>query len=200
MNMKTLKDLFLDELADMYDAEQRIARALPKMTKAATCTRLQAALQKHLKETQGQITNLERVFKSIGEKAKGKKCEATVGLLEEGDEIAAEFKGSPAINAALIAAGQKVEHYEIASYGCLHEWAGLLGHEEAADLLKENLDQEKGADEALTELARSGNNEEARGESDGKESQDETDKKSGNLRVGSRPIATGRNRAASMSR
>ncbi len=160
--MKTLKDLFLDELMDMYDAEQRIARALPKMVKAATCVHLQDALQKHLKETQGQIQNLEQVFKSIGEKAKGKKCEATVGLLEEGDEIAKEFKGSPAINAALIAAGQKVEHYEIASYGCLHEWAGLLGHEEAAELLKENLDQEKGADEALTEIARSHDNEKAR--------------------------------------
>ena len=165
--MKTLKDLFLDELMDMYDAEQRITRALPKMVKAATCARLQAALQKHLKETQGQITNLEKVFKSIGEKAKAKKCEATVGLLEEGDEIAKEFKGSPAINAALIAAGQKVEHYEIASYGCLHEWAGLLGHQEAAGLLKENLDQEKAADEALTEIARSEDNEKARnGESE----------------------------------
>jgi len=165
--MKTLQTLFLDELADMYDAEQRIVRALPKMTKAATCTRLQAAMQKHLKETQGHISNLEKVFKSIGEKAKGKKCEATVGLLEEGDEIATEFKGSPAINAALIAAAQKVEHYEIASYGCLHEWAGLLGHDEAVGLLKENLDQEKGADATLTELARSGNNEEARnGEAD----------------------------------
>ena len=160
--MKTLKDLFLDELMDMYDAEQRIARALPKMARAATCARLQAALQKHLKETQGQITNLERVFKSVGEKAKAKKCEATVGLLEEGDEIAKEFKGSPAINAALIAAGQKVEHYEIASYGCLHEWAGLLGHEEAAGLLKENLDQEMAADGALTEIARSEDNEKAR--------------------------------------
>ncbi len=165
--MKTLKDLFLDELKDMYDAEQRIARALPKMTKASTCTKLQAALQKHLKETGGQIKNLEQVFKSIGEKATAKKCEATVGLLKEGDEIAKEFKGSPAINAALIAVGQKVEHYEIASYGCLHEWAGLLGHEEAAGLLKENLEQEKGANEALTELARSHNNQEARdGESD----------------------------------
>jgi ferritin-like metal-binding protein YciE len=160
--MKTLKDLFLDELADMYDAERRIARALPKIVKAATCTRLQAALQSHLKETQGQITKLETVFRSIGEKTKGKKCEATVGLLEEGDEIAADFKGSPAINAALIAAAQKVEHYEIASYGCLHEWAGLLGHQEASGLLREILDQEKGADEKLTELARSGNNEEAR--------------------------------------
>lgn len=165
--MKTLKDLFHDELKDMYDAEQRIARALPKMTKAATCMKLQAALQNHLKETQGQITNLEQVFKSIGEKAQGKKCEATVGLLEEGDEIATEFKGSPAINAALIAAAQKVEHYEIASYGCLVEWAGLLGNQEAKDLLKKILDQEKTADDALTEIARDGNNEEARdGESD----------------------------------
>jgi len=160
--MKTLQDLFLDELMDIYDAEQRIARALPKMHKAATCTKLQSALQKHLKETQGQITSLEQVFKSIGEKAKSKKCEATVGLLEEADEIAAEFKGSPAINAALIAAAQKVEHYEIASYGCLVEWAGLLGHQEAAGLLKKTLDQEKTADDTLTEIARAGNNEEAR--------------------------------------
>jgi ferritin-like metal-binding protein YciE len=160
--MKLLKDLFQDELMDMYDAEQRIARALPKMVKAATCTRLQAALQKHLKETKQQIENLEEVFKSIGQKPKAKKCQATVGLLEEGDEIAAEFRSSPAINAALIAAGQKIEHYEIASYGCLHEWAGLLGFERAAALLLENLEQEKGANETLTELARSGNNEEAR--------------------------------------
>src|SRR6185436_17775352 len=160
--MKTLSELFLDELMDMYDAEQRIARALPKMEKVATCTKLQGALRRHLKETQGQIKNLDQVFQSIGEKPKAKKCEATVGLLEEGDEIAAEFKGSPAINAALIAAGQKVEHYEIASYGCLVEWAGLLGNQKAADLLRKNLDQEKAADEARTEIARSGNNEEAR--------------------------------------
>ena len=162
MNSKTLKNLFLGELQDMYDAEHRIVRALPKMVKAATCTELQAALQKHLKETEGQITKLDQVFKSIGETAKAKKCEATVGLLKEGDEIAAEFKGSPAINAALISAGQKVEHYEIASYGCLHEWAGLLGHQKAAGLLEEILNQEKAANETLTKLARSGNNEEAR--------------------------------------
>ena len=167
MNSKTLKNLFLGELQDMYDAEHRIVRALPKLVKAATCTRLQAALQKHLKETEGQITKLDQVFKSIGEKAKAKKCEATVGLLKEGDEIAAEFKGSPAINAALISAGQKVEHYEIASYGCLHEWAGLLGHEKAAGLLEEILNQEKAANEALTKLARSGNNEEARADEAG---------------------------------
>ena len=159
--MKSLNDLFLDELADMYDAEQRIARALPKMAKAATCTRLQAALENHLKETAFHIASLETVFKSINQPAKGQKCEATVGLLEEGDEIAAEFKGSPAINAALICAAQKVEHYEIASYGCLVEWAVLLGNKQAAKLLKDILDQEKAADQALTVLARDGNNEEA---------------------------------------
>ncbi len=160
-NEKTLSDLFIDELQDMYDAEHRIARALPKLAKAATAPKLQAAFQKHLKETLGQISNLEQVFESIGEKAKAKKCQATVGLLEEGDEIAAEFKGSPALNAALISAGQKVEHYEIASYGCLHEWAALLGHDKAAKLLEENLDQEKAANDKLTELAQEGSNDEA---------------------------------------
>ena len=159
--MKTLEELFFDELADMYDAEQRIERALPKMKKAATCKHLQQAFEDHLAETQGQVTRLEKVFKAFGKTAKGKTCDATVGLLKEGDEIAAEFKGSPAINAALIAAAQKVEHYEIASYGCLHEWAGLLGNEEAGELLQETLDEEKQADEKLTELARATTNEEA---------------------------------------
>ncbi len=159
--MKTLRDLFLDELADMYDAEQRIVKALPKLAKAATCPDLKAAIQAHLKETEGHVKKLEQVFRSFDEKTKGKTCEATKGLLEEGDEIAAEFKGSPAINAALIAAAQKVEHYEIASYGCLHEWAGLLGNEKAAALLEAILDEEKAANEKLTELARASSNEEA---------------------------------------
>jgi ferritin-like metal-binding protein YciE len=164
--MKILKDLFLDELADMYDAERRIVKALPKMAKAATCPDLKSAIQSHLKETEGHVTKLEQVFRSFDQKAKGKTCEATVGLLEEGDEIAAEFKESPAINAALISAAQKVEHYEMASYGCLHEWAGLLRNEEAAGLLLEILDEEKAANETLTKLARASSNEEALGESD----------------------------------
>src|SRR5476651_2743983 len=159
--MKTLKDLFLDELKDMYDAEHRIIKALPKLAKAATCEKLKAAFLAHLEETKGQVTKLEKVFQSFGESAKAKKCEATVGLLKEGDEIAAENKGEPTINAALISAGQKVEHYEIASYGCLHEWAGLLGYNQAAGLLNDILDQEKAANETLTELARSENNEKA---------------------------------------
>ena len=164
--MKTLNDLFLDELADMYDAERRIVKALPKMAKAATCEKLKEAILSHLEETKGHVEKLERVFECFDEKAKGKTCEATVGLLEEGDEIAAEFKGSPAINAALISAAQKVEHYEMASYGCLHEWAGLLGNEEAAGLLEEILEEEKAANEGLTELARASSNEEALGESE----------------------------------
>jgi len=109
-NMKTLKDLFLSELADMYDAEHRIIKALPTLAKAATCTHLREAFLSHLKETEGHVKKLEQVFQSFDQKAKGKTCEATVGLLKEGDEIAAEFKGSPAINAALISAAQKVEH------------------------------------------------------------------------------------------
>ena len=181
--MKTLKNLFLDELADMYDAEQRIVKALPKMAKAATCDDLKGAIQAHLKETEGHVTKLEQVFASFDQKAKGKTCEATVGLLKEGDEIAAEFKGSSAINAALISAAQKVEHYEMASYGCLHEWAGLLGNEKAAGLLKGILGEEKAANETLTKLARASSNEEALGESDEKQSPDDSeDRGSAHLR------------------
>ncbi len=161
MNTKTLKDLFLDDLADMYDAEKRIVKALPKMVKAATCTDLKAAIENHLKETEGHVRKLEQVFQAYGERAVGKTCEATKGLLQEGDEIAAEFKDSPAINAALIAAAQKVEHYEMASYGCLKEWAGLLGNQEAADLLEDILNEEKAANEGLTKLAVAKSNEEA---------------------------------------
>ena len=174
----------MDELADMYDAEHRIIKALPKMAKAATCDDLKAAIQSHLKETEGQVKKLEQVFQSFGVKARGKKCEATVGLLEEGDEIAADFKGSPAINAALISAAQKVEHYEMASYGCLHEWAGLLGNEKAAGLLQEILDEEKTANEKLTELARAGNNEEALGGTDSEQSPEVNQRMTDRLRPG----------------
>lgn len=176
--MKTLKDLFLDELADMYDAEKRIVKALPKMVKAATCDDLKEAIQAHLKETESHVTKLEQVFQSFDQKPKAKTCEATVGLLKEGDEIAAEFKGSPAINAALIAAAQKVEHYEMASYGCLQEWAGLLGNDEAATLLEDILDEEKAANDGLTELARASSNPEALDEADEADPDDRPDKES----------------------
>jgi len=195
--MKTLKNLFLDELADMYDAERRIVKALPKMAKAATCPDLKAALQSHLKETEGHVRKLEQVFQSFGEKARGQTCEATVGLLEEGDEIAADFKGSPALNAGLISAAQKVEHYEMASYGCLHEWAGLLGNQKAASLLEQILDEEKSANEKLTELARAGNNEEALGEEEPSSTDRLAPKRSAKSRS---PGVMGRNRTGSLSR
>lgn len=163
---KTLKELFLDELADIYNAEHQLMKGLPKLAKIATCTLLQQALLSHLKETEGHVTKLEAVFESIGEDAKGKICEATKGLLEEADEIAANFEGSPAINAAIISAAQKVEHYEIASYGCLHEWAGLLENDKAAALLEEILNEEKAANHALTGLARTHGNLQAMGNSD----------------------------------
>jgi len=162
--MQNLKSLFLAELADIYDAEKRLVKALPKIAKAATCKDLKAATLSHLEETKGHVTKLEEVFACFDLKAKGETCEATVGLLKEGEEIAEEFKGSPAINAALIAAVQKVEHYEMATYGCLHEWAELLGSKKAASLIKEILREEKAANKSLNELAHSKCNAEAMGE------------------------------------
>ena len=197
--MKTLKDLFLDEVADMYDAEHRIVKALPKMAKAATSPKLKKVILAHLKETEGHVTKLEQVFRSFDQKAKGKTCKATVGLLEEGDEIAADFKGSEAINAALISAAQKVEHHEMASYGCLHEWAGLLGNKQAASLLEEILDEEKAANDKLTNLARGGSNQEALGERDEKESENGlSEKQPVNFRRGMRPANLNRKRAESL--
>ncbi len=186
-NKKILKDLFLDELADMYDAEHRIVQAIPKLARAATSPDLKTALEAHLHETEGQVVKLEKVFELFDEKAKGKPCEAMQGLLKEGDEIAATFKGSPAINAALISAGQKVEHYEMASYGCLREWAVLLGNEKAAGLLQEILDQEKAANATLSRLAQDGCNDEALGESNEKESET-SDKSSGKSSHYGRPV------------
>lgn len=207
--MKTLKDLFLDELADMYDAEKRIVKALPKIAKAATCEDLKAAIMAHLEETKGHVTKLEQVFETFEEKAQGKTCEATVGLLKEGDEIAADFKGSPAINAALVSAAQKVEHYEMASYGCLQEWAKLLDNEEAAEILEGILQEEKAANDSLTALARSTCNQQAlegfkemqsdENESDEKASDDDADEKPNKKSSGARPSAATNKRAEVMA-
>jgi ferritin-like metal-binding protein YciE len=157
--MAHLKDLFMDELADMYDAENRISKALPKIAKAATSPALREAVLKHHKETLGQIEKLKMVFTAFDQKAKGKECKATVGLLKEGDEIAEDNKGEPTINAGLISACQKVEHYEIASYGCLIAWAKLLDNAEAVSLLEEILEEEKGANDKLTDLSEDANEE-----------------------------------------
>jgi len=159
--MKTLNELFFDSLADMYDAENRIVEALPKMAEAATSDSLREAFESHLAETEGHIKKVEQVFKAFNEKPRRKTCEATKGLLKEGDELAEEFEGSPALDAALISAAQKVEHYEMASCGCLATWAGLLGNEDAQAILEEILGEEEAADDTLTEIAESESNEEA---------------------------------------
>jgi ferritin-like metal-binding protein YciE len=198
--MKTLKILFLEELKDIYDAEHRLIKALPKLANAATFPDLKAAFLAHLEETKGHVTKLKKVFLSFGEVAKAKKCEATVGLLKEGDEIAAENKGEPTINAALISAGQKVEHYEIASYGCLHEWAGLLGNKAAANLIEEILDEEKAANKKLMELARARSNNEALCGCGKNESEDgAADTRPAIVRRGIRPAGMNRKRAGALN-
>ena len=157
--MKALKRLFLNELADMYDSERRITQALPKLIKAATCKKLQKALRHHLAEAESHVRQIERVFAAFDAIPSARKCPAMVGLLEEGDQIVRENKKSPAINAAIISAAQKIEYYEIASYGTLRAWAGMLDNEKAANLLQKILDQEKETDHVLKDLAFSKYNE-----------------------------------------
>lgn len=147
--MAKLNETFLDELKDLYDAEHQLLKGLPKMAKAAEDEQLKTAFEEHLDETKNQVERLEEVFATIDEKPTRKTCKAMKGLLEEGQELIEEDAG----DAALIAGAQKVEHYEIASYGSLAAWARLMGNKEAADLLEETLDEEKAADEKLTEIA-----------------------------------------------
>lgn len=154
-----LHELFLDELADILHAERQLTKALPKMAEAATTEELSAAFESHLTETENHIKRLEQVFSSLDEPVKSKECKAMKGLLEEGKEMMEEMEDSPALDAALIAAAQKVEHYEIASYGTVVAWAEKMGHEEAVELLTATLDEEKAADEKLTAIAESTANE-----------------------------------------
>ena len=150
---KKLNDLFLDTLKDLYFAEKQILKALPKMAKAAQSDKLRAAFEKHHDETEGQIERLEQVFESLDKPARGKTCEAILGILDEGKEIMDEYKGTEALDAGLVSAAQAVEHYEIARYGTLKQWAQQLGMKDAARLLDQTLQEEKKTDEALTSLA-----------------------------------------------
>src|ERR1700750_1134995 len=158
---KTLQDLFLDTLKDIYFAEKKIMSALPKMAKAAQNDELRAAFEKHLAETEDQVERLESVFEDIDAKPQGKTCDAILGILDEGKEIMSEYKGAPALDAGILAAAQAVEHYEISRYGTLITWADELGLTNASKLLKETLAEEKKTDESLTELAKSVVNAEA---------------------------------------
>jgi len=150
---KTLDDLFLDTLKDIYFAEKQILKALPKMARAAQSEEGKAGFLQHRDETQGQIDRLEQVFEILGKPARGKTCEAIQGIISEGEEIMEEFKGSPALDAGLISSAQAVEHYEIARYGTLIAWAKQLGLKDAVALLEANLQEEEATDQKLTHLA-----------------------------------------------
>jgi len=155
LSHEQLNELFIDGLKDIYWAEKALTKALPKMIKKATSEELAEALTAHLAETEGQVTRLEEVFTSIDEKAVAKKCEAMAGLIKEAEEIMGECEDGGMLDAGIISAGQKVEHYEMATYGTLRAFAEILGHEKAAGLLQESLDEEKAADEKLTEVTSS---------------------------------------------
>ena len=161
MSLDSLENLFLEELKDIYSAEKLIVRALPRMAKASESQELQQAFTQHLKETQGHVERLERIFKGLDQTARGKKCKGMEGLLEEGKEIMEQEGEGAVIDAALIAAAQRVEHYEMAAYGCLRTYAQLLGNTDAERLLQQTLNEEEAADQKLTQIGEGGINQAA---------------------------------------
>jgi ferritin-like metal-binding protein YciE len=161
MSLSTLHDLYVDELKDLYNAENQILKALPKMVKAASDPQLAAAFTDHLAETKVHVERLEAIFQQLDASPKGKKCKAMEGLLAEGQDLMANDANPSVMDAALIAAAQRVEHYEMAGYGCVRTYARLLGDEQAADLLQKTLDEEGDTDKKLTQLAESVINAEA---------------------------------------
>jgi ferritin-like metal-binding protein YciE len=194
----TLHDAFIEELRDCYDAERQLTKALPKLAKAASSPELRDAFESHLEETKGQIERLESVFQSLDEKVRGKHCDGIAGIIEEGSAIMKEDFDESTMDACLIAAGQRAEHYEIAAYGTLVAWARAMGHDEAADALQETLDEEKAADEKLSSLAEGGINQEAAeaahpGGEEEDEEQDEQPARAGGRGATRGPAATGKN-------
>jgi ferritin-like metal-binding protein YciE len=162
MELQNLNDLLLDHLKDLYDAEHQLTKALPKMAKAASSKQLKTAFEQHLAETENQIRRLEQVFDAMGQKATRKTCKGMKGLIEEGEEILKEDVADDVRDAGLIAAAQKVEHYEMAGYGAVRTYAKTLGMREAADLLQQTLDEEGNANKKLTQLAETSINSQAK--------------------------------------
>jgi ferritin-like metal-binding protein YciE len=153
MKHNALRKLYIDELRDLYDAENRLVKVLPRLANASTSAELRAAIEEHLEQTRDQVDRLKEIFDTLGEKPGGKKCAGMIGLIKEGGEIMdADFEGE-VMDAAIISAAQRVEHYEIAAYGCVKTWAGLLGESDARALLEKTLDEEKESDRKLTELS-----------------------------------------------
>jgi ferritin-like metal-binding protein YciE len=169
----TLHDAFLDELRDAYDAEKQLIKALPKLAKASTSDDLRGAFESHLEETRGHVEKLEQVFASLDEKVRGKHCDGIAGIIEEGTSVMEEDFDDDTMDACLIASGQRAEHYEMAAYGTMVAWAKAMGHDEAAGLLEEILDEEKAADEKLSGLAEGGVNRRAAATAHPEESEDE---------------------------
>ncbi|HEY1799826.1 MAG TPA: ferritin-like domain-containing protein [Terriglobales bacterium] len=179
MPNKGLRELYIDELKDLYNAENQLVKALPKLAKAASSEELSEGFEEHLEQTKGHVERLEKIFESLDESPKGKKCAGMEGLVKEGSEVMDEDYEGAVMDAALIGAAQRVEHYEIAGYGTASEFATLLGEEEHVSLLNETLEEEKETDEKLTELAKTINaqaneGEESEEEEEGKEARSET--------------------------
>jgi ferritin-like metal-binding protein YciE len=170
----TFHEAFLEELRDSYDAEKQLTKALPKLAKAAASSSLRAAFETHLEETRGHVDRLERIFESLDEKPRGKHCEGIAGIIEEGKSIMDEEFDEATMDACLIAAGQRAEHYEMAAYGTLVAWALSMEHTEAATLLQQILDEEKAADKKLSALAEGGINQEAADSAHSDEDEDES--------------------------
>jgi ferritin-like metal-binding protein YciE len=173
MEHNELKELYIDELRDLYNAENQLVKALPKMAKAASSSQLRSGFEEHLEQTQGHVGRLEEIFAALGEKPAGKKCAGMAGLIKEGEQMMDEDFSEAVIDAALISAAQRVEHYEIAAYGCVRTWAELLGESEANALLEKTLEEEKETDQKLTELSKE-INVEARGSEEEGEEEEET--------------------------
>jgi ferritin-like metal-binding protein YciE len=173
MKEANFEELFREELEDIYDAERQIIQALPKMAEAASSEELQAAFQEHLEVTRQQVKRLDKVFQKIGSKPGKKTCEGMQGLLREGEKMMGEIPKSAVLDAGLIAAAQKVEHYEISAYGTVRTMAEMLGQEDAAELLEETLEEEKETDENLTEIAESIMSNESGGEEEEEEEEEE---------------------------
>jgi ferritin-like metal-binding protein YciE len=161
MKLDSLRTLWIEEMRDLYNAESQLLKALPKMAKKASSPELREAFENHLEETRNHVERLEEIFSRLGKKPTGKTCQAMKGLIEEGSELMQEDGADSVIDAGIISAAQKVEHYEIAGYGTARTWASILGEDEAEDLLQETLDEEGAADETLTEIAEGVVNEEA---------------------------------------
>src|SRR5579864_493468 len=153
METNRLKHLYVEELKDLYSAESQMVKALPKMAKAATSEELKAGFEEHLEQTKGHVSRLEEIFTALGESPKGKKCKGMEGLIKEGVEMIEEGPAPEELDAGLISAAQRVEHYEIAGYGCVSTYAKLLGEDQAVSLLRQTLEEEKEADEKLTQLS-----------------------------------------------